>query len=313
MKYQLKLLTGISVMSILLLTTALGVSAEAPTWQSATTGAELTQPAPTTRLAPAGKGCTKMEVSDQALWFSVDEDGNVDSDQPVDSYPKGTTVIAAGFEYNCVPPRTTIVTVFYKGGLDTDPWYTDKDPLEASDSGGVYSYQISLKSGKPLPDDSYQVQFFNNKEALASGEVVVGGSGSGLEINGNKQRDQNQGNQQEKQKQNQRQSRDPNKVRIEGVVTDLRTGRPIPHAVFLVLNPGISVAQWADYAYAPSDILSYAETNRDGEFALAEELDRNQEYSTVTWALSYQGYYQDGFVVTEDDPDPYELTIELTR
>jgi hypothetical protein len=307
-----------------LLASAPGGSADSPAWSAATISTELTQPAP--RPAPADKGCTKMEVSEEALWFAVDEEGNVDYEQAVDGYPSGTLAIAAGFEYNCIPKKIAIVTVFYKGGLDTAPLYTDREQLKATKSDGIHSCAIGLKSGQALPDDSYQVRFFANQQLLTSGEIMLG-EGEDTDVARDDEEDQDedqdieqddeedqskdQDRQRDKQKERERRSR--NKVRIIGTIYDTRTGRPIIHAVFLVLNPGISVAQWVDYNYAPSDILGYAETNRDGEFALAQDLDRNVAYSFVAWALSYQGHSQDGFVVTEDDPDPVELTIELTR
>jgi hypothetical protein len=317
MKHLFKFLTVVLAVSVILLGGTFDVAAESPAWQPAATAADE----PASRLAPAAKGCTEMEVSDPALWFVVDEEGEVDTEQTVDSYPSGTTSIAAGFEYNCIPKKTTIVTVYYVGGADTDPWYTDKDPLKADDSGGIYSYSIHLKSGKPLSDDSYQVEFYNNKLLLTSGEITLGDEETDITWDNQQEeqqdedqnQDENQDQDRQEEKQKERQRRDPNKVRIQGTVTDMRTGKPIPRAVFLVLNPGITVAQWADYSYAPSDILDNCETDRNGVFTLATDLDRNEEYSFVVWALSYQGYFQDDFVVTEDDPDPFELAIELAR
>lgn len=103
-----------------------------------------------------------------------------------------------------------------------------------------------------------------------------------------------------------------NKVQIDGQVLDGATGRPIHGAVFIVLQPGVSTARWADYGYPPSDILSSNKTDRDGRFR-HPGLEIGIEYSIVVWALSYQGWWNDGFRLTESDPDPYPLTIQLYR
>lgn len=103
-----------------------------------------------------------------------------------------------------------------------------------------------------------------------------------------------------------------NKVQIDGMILDGATGRPIAGAVFVVLQPGISSAQWANYGYPPSDILSSNKADRDGKFR-HPGLEMGVEYSVIAWALSYQGWWDDGFRLTESDPDPYPLTIELYR
>jgi hypothetical protein len=103
-----------------------------------------------------------------------------------------------------------------------------------------------------------------------------------------------------------------NKVQIDGTILDGATGRPIAGAVFVVLQPGISASQWADYGFPPSDIFSSSKTDRNGKFR-HPGLEYNVEYSVIAWALSYQGWWRDGFMLTESDPDPYSLTIELYR
>jgi hypothetical protein len=292
------------------------------------------------------QGCPKMEVSDPALWFVADEEGNVDTEQVVDRYPGGVRTIAAGFEYNCVPPKTALVIVFYALSVDSDPWFTDEGNLPPSTNSGSAYYPVELKDKKPIPDGDYRAEFYIGEELLTSGDITVGESET------QQARDwftkDNQEQQQEQQTQEpqktltqgpepeptqeqqpptrqaektptqepepeptQERQRD-NKVQIVGTIMDGATDRPIRGAVFVVLYPGVTVAQWRDYAFAPSDILSTNETDRNGQFK-QPGLERNVEYSVVAWALSYQGWYQDGFLLTDDDPDPYELTITLVR
>ncbi|MGC8879297.1 MAG: hypothetical protein ACP5R2_08735 [Anaerolineae bacterium] len=79
-----------------------------------------------------------------------------------------------------------------------------------------------------------------------------------------------------------------------------------------MLNPGITVARWADYGYPPSDIFTTNKTDRTGGFR-QPGVERGVECSIVAWALSYAPWYYDGFVLSDSDPDPYPLTIELYR
>ncbi|MGQ9501239.1 MAG: carboxypeptidase-like regulatory domain-containing protein [Anaerolineae bacterium] len=103
-----------------------------------------------------------------------------------------------------------------------------------------------------------------------------------------------------------------NKVQINGTIIDGTTGHPIGGAVFIVLKPGITAAQWANYGYPPSDILSSQKTDVNGQFR-HPGLEIGVEYSIIVWALSYSAWWDDEFRLTEDDPDPYPLTITLYR
>jgi hypothetical protein len=240
---------------------------------------------------PPAAGCTKLEATnDQASWFDTDEENNVDTQKVVHTYDSGVTSLAAGFEYSCVPKNTTITVVWYSGGFDTEPWFTDKRPQKPTNAAGIYYNSISLKDGSPIPDGDYQVQFYNKKTLLASGEVTVGGKEPGPTPKPPK-----------------------NTVKVRGVVTDADTQNPIYGAVFVVLNPGVSMQQWMDYGFPPSDMLATAKANRKGEFSVPTELKRDVTYSIIAWALSYQGYGNDNFVIGPDDPDPMELAIELSR
>ena len=290
-----------------------------------------------------------MEVSDPALWFATDEEGLVDTDQVVDAYPSGVISIAAGFEYNCVPSKIKLGIVGYALTYDKAPWFSDQVKWGPFDEAGVAYYPITLKRSEPIPDGKYRIEFYVDKEPLTAGEVTVGGSNTESESakdwfqkdeteQQEKEQEEQQQEQeqeepqpteqqeqeQEKQKEEEQQNRDDgkqheeeqrqreNKVQIVGTITDGFTDRPIKGAVFIVLQPGITVSQWADYGYPPSDTRSTSETDRNGKFK-HPGLDRNVEYSVIAWALSYQGWYQDGFLLTEDDPDPYEMAITLIR
>jgi hypothetical protein len=199
-----------------------------------------------------------------------------------------------------------------------------------------------LKDNKPIPDGDYRAEFYIGEQLLTSGEITVGNTKTEQARDLFKQDNQEQPTQEAEKEPTQAPEPEPtqeqqqptrevekrptqepepeptqerqrdNKVQIVGTITDGATDRPIRGAVFIVLYPGITAAQWRDYAFAPSDILSTNETDRNGQFK-QPGLDRNVEYTVIAWALSYQGWYQDGFLLTDDDPDPYELTLTLVR
>ncbi len=330
MAHWLRLVVSLWSALVLLVGTVLVAHSESPAWAAG----QLIQE-PTTERTFA-EGCTTMDVSDPALWFATDEEGDVDTDQVVDAYPSGVTAIAAGFEYDCVPPKTTLVTVVYALSFDEDPWFSDETKLSASSKGGIAYYPIMIRADKAIPDGEYRAEFYVDEELLTSGEVTVGESEvesqsaqdwfqkDEEEPQPTEQQEQEKLQPTEQQEEEQEQNQDDakrheeeqrqreNKVQIEGTIMDGYTDLPIRGAVFIVLHPGISVSQWADYGYPPSDIMSTSETDRDGKFR-HPGVDRNVEYSVIAWALSYQGWYQDGFEITDDDPDPYELTITLVR
>src|SRR4030042_535049 len=128
MKEQIKVFVAVLSTIGLLMTGAFAVSASGPQWQPMVgNGAVFAEGG---AIPEAAGKCTKMKVSDQALWFATDKKGNVYEDKVVDKYPTGTTTIASGFEYNCIPKNTTLTVVYYYGGSDTEPVFTDS-PKEA--------------------------------------------------------------------------------------------------------------------------------------------------------------------------------------
>lgn len=271
-------------------------------------------------MLSAKKSCPKMEVSDPALWFDVDENGDPDLETTVESYPSGVVAIVAGFEYNCVPAKTSVAVIFYAPDQGEDqPWYTSEVKLAPTDKPGVLWRGVRFKDRRPIPDGDYRVEFFLGKRLLTAGEVTVGGEEEGPELENVEEQEEEQEQdeatreredrqEQEREKEQQR----DNKVQIDGRIIDGGTQKPIKGAVFIVLNPGITTAQWADYGYPPSDIMTANRTDPTGRFR-HPGLERGVEYSIVAWALSYAPYYHDGFILSEDAPDPYPMTIELYR
>jgi hypothetical protein len=231
-------------------------------------------------LAYPRAACTKMEASDIA-WVTLTEDFEID--EQVEAYPSGTNLITPVFEYECVPKKVTIVTVF---SLNGEVVFSDKEALKASNSDGLYGYPLGTTDGSPMDDGLWGVEYFNNKTPLTSSEVVVGEDDGPI---------------------------DGETVTVEGTVKDKKTKKAIKGAVVIVLNPGMTVEDWVDGGQEDSDVYTAGKTNSKGQFTLEEPLTRNEVYSLIVVAKGYKPIATDEFVIEDDVEDPVQLDIVLTK
>jgi len=96
---------------------------------------------------------------------------------------------------------------------------------------------------------------------------------------------------------------------IEGYVYDADTGAGIPNALFVVLQPGVTIDSWD---LSEEEIYAAAETDVNGYFELPTALERGQSYSMVVVA---EGYLPNGGdnIPIGDEPSPHQIEIELQR
>jgi hypothetical protein len=238
---------------------------------------------------PSGSKCTTFKAkSTDVAWVTLDADNNID--QQVSSYEEGTTTITPLFEYDCVPKPVEIVTVF---SLNGEQVFSDKETIKASKTEGLYGYPLGTTDGSALDTGTWGVEFYNNKKLVASGAVEVGGSGGD---NGNN----NNGNQN-------------TTVTVEGTVTDKASGAPIKGAKVFFLVPGTTVQEFVDGNYQDADVLTGAGTDSKGAFTLPIPLERNVGYSVIIVATGFKAVAGDNFTITDEDPDPLVLDIQLTK
>ncbi len=239
---------------------------------------------------PAGSRCPTFKAkSTDVAWVTLDADNNID--QQVSSYPDGTTTITPLFEYDCVPKPVEIVTVF---SLNGEQVFSDKETIKASKTEGLYGYPLGTTDGSPLDDGTWGVEFYNNKKLVAAGEVEVGGSGN------------NNGNENGNQSTNQT-------VKVEGTVSDKASGAPINGAKVFFLVPGTTVQEFVDGNYQDADVLTGAGTDSKGAFTLPVPLERNVGYSVIVVATGFKAVAGDDFTITDEDPDPLILDIQLSK
>lgn len=277
MKRELRFLAAVVVAATVVMATVFSAFANGPALRRGIGAVKLGDSLPASLAAKCG---SKMEVSDVA-WVTLNEDFEIE-DQ-VDAYPSGTTMITPVFQYNCVPKKITLVTVF---SYDGEEVFSDKETLKATKTEGVYGYPLSYEDDEPFPDGEWGVQFYNNKTLLVEGAILVGDEGGG-EYGA--------------------------AVTVQGVVTYKKTGKPIKGATILVLEPGVTVEQWVDGGQEEGEVYTAGQTDSKGQFVLEAQLERDVEYSVIVVAKGYKPIGQDGFVITEEDPDPLDLDIQLTK
>ena len=279
-----------------------GVTAEAPTDQSPTEGAPTEPPPtkaptrapkPTSTRAPkatatteSSSSCPALQPNGDVYWQTVDSNNNATT---VDSYPSGTNAIFANFDYDCNPKSVQIVSIWTLNGKQV---FTSKQTVDASDSSGTVSDGLQGSNNSALPDGTFGIQFLNGKTAIATGQVQVGGGG-GTNNNGN-----NGGG----------------GVTIQGTITDKTSGKPIPGAVFVVLNPGVTADQFLNTDNgAQADIYSIAKADSKGEFTVPQQLQVGQSYSLLAGATGYKTVFKDGYAITSATSNPDVWDIQLSK
>lgn len=276
MKTQLKLSAALLGAALIILATVFSASATTPLTRSET---PLNLPAAQPELALAT--CSKMSGS-EVIWVTLTEDGDIDEE--VDAYGPDTTLITPVFEYNCVPKKTTLVTLFK---LDGEEVFSDKESLKASNAKGVYGYPLGMEDDSALPEGAWEVEFYNNKTLLTSGEVIVGEDTGG--------------------------DTPSEKVTVGGLVSDKKSKKPIKSATIIVLKPGVTVQNFIDGGQKDKDVLTAGQTDSKGEFVLEDQLLRNTDYSIIVVAKKYKATAVDGFAIGDDDPDPLVLNITMNK
>jgi len=98
-------------------------------------------------------------------------------------------------------------------------------------------------------------------------------------------------------------------VIITGTIVDADTGRGIPGALFLALQPGVTFDEFE----TDDQIYTAAEADEDGQFVLPDPLLRGESYTLVAGLKGYQPVYEDDVYVGEDAEPVVDLTIRLKK
>ena len=200
-----------------------------------------------------------------------------------ESFNSGLESLYAFSDYSGMEDGLNVVSRWaYEGETVAESPYA----WQEGESGTWYG---SLTADGALPDGQYDVELEVEGQVVRSGSTTIGAgarprptpttpSGGG--------------------------------VQAQGIVTDIDSGKPIPGAIFLVLQPGITydAFQWAD-----DEVYTAAEADRQGAFVLPLPLERGECYTMVIAADGYWLYAEDGVCIGTDVPDVLEMDVQLEK
>jgi hypothetical protein len=156
------------------------------------------------------------------------------------------------------------------------------------DSGvnGTIHDSIYLTSGDPLPEGTYTLELYVEGQKVQTGSASIG-TGTPPPPP----------------------PPPPEGLYIYGYVLDADTGKGIPGAYFVVLEPGMVIEGWDGNE---SDIYTSASTDANGYFELPDPLERGESYAMIVWAEGYQPTGGNDIKIG-DEPSPFEMEITLQK
>jgi len=217
-----------------------------------------------------------------SITFAAGIDKNDKPIAPGNSFPTGATELHYFVDYTGM-----------QDGLSYEArWYFDDEVLinveTEWDSGeeGTFTDNIYRKDGEPLWDGEYRLELYIEGEMLQTATATIGGGEAPPD-----------------------RPKDSGGLMIQGYVRNADTGRGISGALYVVLNPGVSVSDWEG---DEEDIYTAAQTDRKGYFELPDALERGESYSIIVWADGYTPVIGDDIEVG-DEESPLEVEIELQK
>jgi serine protease Do len=216
----------------------------------------------------------------------------------------GAIIFASGIDAqgNPVNPATSFTTglkelhffcdfVGMQNGMNyAEKWILNGEELatfdEVWDAGasGTFHDYIYHTSGESLPDGQYTLELYVESQKVQQGTVTVG-TGTPPPTP----------------------APPAEGLYIQGYILDADTSRGIPGALFVVLEPGVTVEGWDG---SQAQIYTSAEADANGYFELPDPLERGEAYSIIVWAEGYRPATGDDLLVG-DDPSPLEMKVEL--
>jgi hypothetical protein len=216
--------------------------------------------------------------------------------QPIDpqtSFPSGIERFFIFSDYSGMKDGLNCISRVYLNGqlvIDNPFVWGDESLFWSGDSGTWWN--VVYANGQALPDGEYTQEMIVEGQVVQSGTVVVGAGGGAAPAP------------------TPTPTASADSIQVQGVISDANTGRPIPGAFFLVLQPGIKIA---DFQWIDAEVYTMAEADRQGAFSLPLPLIRGQCYGLIVGAEGYQPVTQDDTCIGQDDDAETSLTIQLQR
>jgi serine protease Do len=236
-----------------------------------------TTPTPT-RPKP---GKTSGQASFSNLVFAPAVDEYDQPTQVVTQLPTGMTELYACWEYERMVDGATWEARWYLDGVYQEDVSWTPAPWKGGESG---RWWVSVSNENGLIEGIYRLELYVDDEKLAEGSIKVGGAASPSTTPGEG-------------------------LLIRGTVINANTKRGIEGALYIVLNPGVTVGDWEG---EEDQVYTFAQTDLNGYFELPYALDRGQSYGILVWAEGYRPVIGDD-VFIGDEESPYEVEVALQR
>ena len=232
-------------------------------------------------IGGAGQGTTSG-----ATWGTITFAQGVDkSDKPIKpgaQFPSGIQEAYAFWDFSDTPDGAAWTRVWY---LDDQEVMREEDNWSQGASGSTW---VSIYSKSALPDGTYRLELYLGDTLLQKGSFAIGEGSVIAPI-----------------------ATDEG-VQIYGAITDADTGRGIAGALFVVLQPGVTIAEWSK-DYSQDKIYAIGTADGSGNYQLDKSLPRGQSYSMAILAKNYRPVTDDGIEVTADMESPREINISLRK
>lgn len=251
-----------------------------PLIRAAQTGVAYTSPYQSGGPGPTAPG-SGGERFDFVAWS---EDFGDDSCplNPVASFPSGVQQISAIFSHSGMTDGQSVAMFWLLNG---EVVVEDQFAWDGGPSDDCFAFYVH-NGGEPLPDGTYTLALYTETAQVAEVSTTVGGSGS-IAPSGE------------------------DLVSVDGYILDADTGKGIPNAVIVILNPGVDPDAWLASG-TDADVYAYAQADSTGYFVLPVAFQRGVDYPGIAGLEGYQPS-TGGLFFDADDPAQITLTIELTR
>ncbi|MCB0052109.1 MAG: hypothetical protein KDE24_21485, partial [Caldilinea sp.] len=104
------------------------------------------------------------------------------------------------------------------------------------------------------------------------------------------------------------------KVNVTGVVREVdNSRRTISGALIALLNPGVTIQEWADSDFDESMVAASGTSARGGKFQLDAKVTPGESYGLVVVHDDYKAVAVDNYEIPADAADPYELDVTMQR
>lgn len=217
-----------------------------------------------------------------AITFAQGVDKNDKPVKPGAQFPTGIQEAYAFWDFSSIPDGAEWTRVWY---LDDQEVMRETDNWSQGASGNTW---VSIFSKSALPDGAYKLELYLGDALLQQGNFIIGEGSVTAPVTADEG------------------------VQLFGAVTDADTGRGIAGALFVVLQPGVTVAEWSK-DFSQDKIYAMGTADASGNYQLDKPLPRGQSYSMAILAKNYRPVTDDDIEITADMESPREVNISLRK